>query len=170
MPICLEQRGWLIMMVGGAEMGKFSRIVATGLTAAIMAPAAAYADSVQETLAGFGLLGQWAQQCGAPASGDNAYATYSMVSDREAQLRYDFGPEYQPRTWTIYFVQRVDSAPDELRIDASLPDGTHAEMIIEMQNNAIKNISSVEGDGTICIKNGVMTLNGKEAPWLARCN
>ncbi len=99
-------------------MGMRRNLAAIGFGAVLFSSTAALADGMQETLAGFGLLGQWAQRCGTPPTGDNAYATYAMTSQSEAQLRYDFGPDYQPRIWTIYFARRVDSAPDELRIDA----------------------------------------------------
>ncbi len=135
------------------------------------APHAPHAPSVSEVFQQFGLIGTWAVDCSQPASVDNAYGTYRAAGT----LFYDFGPKYESRTWTytVAFFSKVTTINvsfNALTLFGKLPDGSTADFVLRKFNGKIQNFQMIQGDGTIRIKDGVYTSNGKEAAWLELCH
>jgi len=131
-------------------------------------PGLASAQSLESALQGFGLLGRWAVDCGQPASSDNPYGVYAMISKDSADLTYDFGPQWKPHKNTINFARPLDA--NRLRINhLDHSDGTSMESVILKSSNRIQNYSAVQSDGKVIIENGIYTANGQPAVWLNRC-
>lgn len=142
-------------------------VASFGLYAAVPASA----QGVAEQLNGFGLLGKWAKNCAQPADIDagNAHATYAMIAAGQAQLRYDYGPRYNGRVYTILAARRLDANRLEIT-NRDEGDGIVQRTVIRKQPGRIQNFSAQEiTGGKIWIRNGVMTANGQTAPWLQRC-
>ena len=125
------------------------------------------AGPVASVIIQFGLLGHWAVDCSLPPSASNPYGTYE-VSDGVSTLTYEFGPQYYNRVWT--FTMATISENDSIILVASLPDGTISNMTLRKANGKIQNYQAVESTGVVRIKDGIYTINGKEAAWLKRCN
>ncbi len=141
-------------------------ILLAGAVIALGRPAAA--DSLEASLAGFGLLGLWAVDCDGAPSTENPYGLYRMLSANEAELRYDFGPQFEPHLHIITFAEPVDGG--RLRIKhLDRQDGIYMETIIQKLAGRIQNVSVVQSDGKVVIKDGIYTLNGRPAVWLERC-
>src|SRR5271169_1434541 len=110
-------------------MGCFMRIrLLAIMLGIILLPGFASAQSLESTLQGFGILGRWAVDCGRPASNENPYGIYSMISKDSADLTYDFGPEWKPHKNTINFAHPLDA--NRLRINhLDHSDGTSMETV-----------------------------------------
>jgi len=142
-------------------------LLLAGALAAVIRPA--WADTLETTLTRFGLLGHWAVDCGAAPSIENPHGLYRMLSPHEAELRYDYGPLYEPQIHIITFAEPADG--NRLRIKhIDRRDGSSLEATIQKLADRIQNVSVVESDGKIIVKDGIYTLNGRPAVWLERCD
>jgi hypothetical protein len=150
----------------GQTMNGIIAILLACAVSALVRPA--MADSLEGTLAGFGLLGRWAVDCGAAPSTDNPYGLYRMLSPHEAELLYDFGPQFEPHVHIITFAEPV--AGNRLRLkQLDRQDGSYLETVLQRLNGRIQNVSVVQSDGKVVVKDGIYTANGSPAVWLERC-
>src|SRR5215470_10589997 len=67
----------------------------------------ACAQSPASTMKEFGLFGTWADDCGAAPSPANQYASFSLTSRGNIELRNDFGPDYDEMLHRIVDAQRL---------------------------------------------------------------
>lgn len=147
-------------------MNKIAAFLLAGAVIALAPPASA--DSLEETLAGFGLLGRWAVDCDAAPSIENPYGLYRMLTPYEAELRYDFGAQFEPHLHLITFAEPVEG--NRLRLkQLNRRDGSYLDIILQRLNGRIQNVSVVESGGKVIVKNGIYTVNGFPAVWLERC-
>ena len=134
----------------------------------IPSPAAA-ATSVEAALRGFGLPGHWARQCDAPASPDNNHVAFERAATGEMQEVFTFGPGIEPNVYTIISAVGVDNEPDQVRLGLVLR-GVQNDVILRVHDDTIRTLSSIRGDGTVLVKDGVITANDDETHVLPRCS
>lgn len=148
----------------------------TGLVAAVVAcgvvltglPVLA-AQSLQDALTSFGLVGTWSPQCSAPVSDSNYTATITVLSSGAGEIRFVLGAKPQVRTYSLNFAQVVDGT--HVRLDVTqLDNRANFEWIIRKQANSIQTFSNVQSDGTVLIRDGTFTASGGTATWLQRCS
>ena len=143
-------------------------LIVSGVLAAMISSMPAHAENLRAALQNFGLIGHWASDCSAPIADDNTYAEYAMISENEAELRYDFGPKYRKRTYAIRYATRIPG--DQIRmVVTDRADSQNSQMIIRRVNGRIQTWSNEQSDGTVYIANGIKVLNGQEADWEVRC-
>jgi hypothetical protein len=145
------------------------RILALVLSVALTNRPAFAAQSLQDALASFGLLGTWSPQCSYPVSDSNYTATFTALSPGVGEMRYVLGAKPQERAYSLNFAQIVDGT--HVRLDVTqLDNHMNFEWIIRKQANSIQTYSSVQSDGTVLVKDGIFTGSGGTATWLQRCS
>lgn len=125
------------------------------------AEAASPADAIKE----FGLLGTWAIHCEQPVGQENAFVTYEIRDGIPV------------RTTRTYWKDNTGIATIT---DARILDPSHLaqtwkfgeftfEQILEMKDGRYRLIYSKGGDGVVYYEDGRNPADGKETPWLERC-
>ena len=134
-----------------------------------LAPHLAAAQSLQKTMSDFGLLGVWAPDCSKPTAVDNQRATYKATSANSASLVYVAGEKYNDNAYTISGARFLDAATIELN-EEFLTD--HSQMVVTVvkANGRIRTFASREVNGSVLIRDGVVTSTGRPTNWLSRCN
>jgi hypothetical protein len=125
--------------------------------------------SVQAALAGFGMIGTWAADCGLPASVSNQRATFDAPPESDGTLVYDFGPDSNARTYVIHSVEQPSET--SLLLHEELPEtGDVTDVLVVKSDAKIRNMSVRQPkDGTVFVKDGVITKTGRETQWWELC-
>jgi hypothetical protein len=132
-----------------------------------MAGAQSAAGAIQE----FGLLGTWADDCGAMPSPANQYAIFALTSRGNIELRNDFGPDYDQMIYRIADVQRLSHFRLALRQLLTTDDQVLLNTIMVKVNGRIRVWSSRGSDGLILVEDGtISSANGQETGWIVRCD
>ena len=141
-------------------------LLAVALAAAMCT--AANAQSVQQTLGDFGLLGTWATDCSREAASDNYYTVYRSSSGRVLRTYYD-GPG---KVYNEYVVtQATRLANGRLRY---VQEGTDSrrlrlEVVVTMDGGRLLVWSSRYVDGEFLVKDGKYTDDGTRVGGQDRC-
>jgi hypothetical protein len=131
----------------------------------------ACAQSPASTVKDFGLFGTCADDCAAPPSPTNSYAIFSLTSRGNAELRNDFGPNYDEMVYRIVEAERLSHFRLALRQLLTTDDQIALNTIMTKANDRIRVWSSHASDGSIFVEDGaVASANGQETGWMVRCN
>jgi hypothetical protein len=134
-------------------------------------PVPARAQTVQKIFQEFGLIGAWANSCGATAdaTAGNYRSIYALSRSDGVMLTYDTGPKYEDRVYSIVSAKRL--ARDRLSYVQEQLDGkSRATVTVRKQRNgAIAVWSSVTQDGKVLVKDGKFAATGQQSPRQARC-
>ena len=148
-------------------------LLVAGLAAAgpaIAASALAMDNSLnlKQAMTKFGLIGEWAAQCGQPPGKNNAHTHWSANSDTAGELLTDFGSGH---TMTYDATSAELLGAGQIRVGLfDNQDKSHLELIIEKQDGHVRTLSSVQSDGRVLIKNGKFESNGGDTVAQERCN
>lgn len=133
-----------------------------------VASTAVSAQSVQQTLSKFGLLGTWATDCNRPAAKDNFYTVYSASSGKVLRTYYD-GPGKIYNEYAI--TQATQISNDEIRYQQEGTDSRRLrlEIILKKADNRILVWLSRHMDGGTVVKDGKYTDDGTAVVWQTKC-
>ncbi|HEX3808811.1 MAG TPA: hypothetical protein VHW02_03830 [Rhizomicrobium sp.] len=149
-------------------MHKFAYRILTAGIALLIGTADGHAASVHDALTNFGIIGKWAMDCSAPASEKNYIGVFSASGSGDGKLQYDYGPQYEPRTYIIHSAAIKDDQIMFLTTDSS--DHTNDTMVMHKSGNRIQTLSNIQSDnGQAIVKNGIKVMNGEPADWLTYC-
>ena len=137
--------------------------------AAVAASPARAADTVEDAMRSLGLLGHWARQCEAPASGLNNHITFTKISTGEVQEIFDFGPDGPQNIYTVISAAPEAAAPDEIHL-VLVFRGNAMDVILKAQDHTIRTKSSIRKDGTVLVKDGIKLFNGDATNVLHYCD
>jgi hypothetical protein len=129
---------------------------------------AASAQSIQQTLGDFGLLGRWATDCSREAASDNFYTVFRSSSGRVLRTYYD-GPGKVYNEYVI--TQATHLANGRLRY---VQEGTDSrrlrlEVVVTMDGGRLLVWSSRYVDGEFLVKDGKYTDDGTRVGGQDRC-
>ena len=131
----------------------------------------AFAQSAPDILTRAGLIGRWSRDCETAAMGGNPYTIFERVQGGTgAQFRIDAGTTGTIRR-IVENVRMLSANTITMRIK-TFPDSEepmNAEVVIQLEPNRIRAISSVGTDGKFHIREGKMVSTGNESPWTNRC-
>jgi hypothetical protein len=136
--------------------------------ALLMAPLAAngvQAQSAADTLASYGMLGTWANDCSQPASSTNFYAVYKRSSGGQVTRVYYNDPDKVYNTYIIVDAIRVSD--DQVAYRQKGSDGT-VEIVIQVDGKRYHVLSSRVVNGKVFVKDGKFA-NGDVSPWQTKC-
>jgi hypothetical protein len=136
---------------------------------------AANAQSVANTVAEFGLIGNWATDCAQPASTRNYHAIYAIKPSGEVSRTYYDAPGHVLNNYKITSAKR--QARDMLSYEqvwdfAGSPAniaGDRVQVLLNMVENKYQIVSSQGSDGSFFVKDRKFPNSGDESPWQFRC-
>jgi hypothetical protein len=125
------------------------------------------ADAVEQ----FGLIGTWAVDCNQSPSPRNEHALFSVTSIGTAQLRNDFGRDYDEMVYRI--VAASLQGPDKLALRQVLTtdDAIVLDVVLVKSDEKVRIWSSRSREGNSFVRQGAIpSSNGQETRWSARCD
>src|SRR5262249_52904856 len=133
--------------------------------------ACAQAQSVEDVVQDFRLIGAWAVDCRQPPAPRNEHATFSKASSGHIQLVNDFGADYDYMVYRIVEAERVDQDRVSLRQALTTDHLIVLDVVLWKVNDRIRIWSSRLADGKALVTNGtVVSASGQETAWAVRCN
>src|SRR5712675_541774 len=130
----------------------------------------AKAQSVENVVQDFRLIGAWASDCYKPPDPRNEHATFSKTPSSNIQLVNDFGSNYDHMVYRIFQAERVGQDRLYLRQVLTTDHLIVVDVVIWKVNDRIRIWSSRLTDGTTLVNNGtVASENGQETMWVVRC-
>ena len=131
-------------------------------------PAVASAQSIQQMLSDFGLLGTWATDCSREAASDNYYTVYRSSSGKVLRTYYD-GPGKVYNEYVITQATRL--ANGRLRY---VQEGTDSrrlrlEVVVTMDGGRLLVWSSRYVDGEVLVRDGKYTDDGTRVVGQDKC-
>jgi len=152
----------------GVPMTRFSFLLAACLLAA---PAAANAQSTQQVLSKFGMLGTWATDCSEPSGKYNFYAIYAGMSNGNVMRTYYNTPD-RKKAYNQYIITRAVILPADML--SYTQEGTvnhdRIDVVLRREGNRYQVWSSVKENGQALVKEGKYPDDGAESPWQTKCN
>jgi predicted negative regulator of RcsB-dependent stress response len=141
--------------------------LASGLTAALtLAIPMAAANTDNETLIARGIVGEWSYDCSRPPGSDNQTVEFSASKGENAPTKMVRTGERELRIQ----IRDVRILPDaQIRWLEVHGNGMTFDVITRVVDNRMMGWQSIGNDGKPYIKDGFMTLWGRNSPWLAKC-
>jgi len=142
-------------------------VVLASLLMLAVAPSA-HAQSVEDLLGRFGLLGKWADDCNATASDHNWYAVYAPTRNGEVTRKFFNG---KPKPYNEYVIDSARISGDEIsyHMVESDPRRLQFDIVIRRDGDRIRVWSSRQQDGKYVVQDGRYTSSGDENTWQTRC-
>ncbi len=127
---------------------------------------AASAQSAQQTMRDFGMLGKWARDCNAPPSRTNFHTVFAAMSSGNVQRTYYDGPDHIYNQYTITRAIRLPA--NQMSYQQVGPVG-RMDVILLKDGNTYRIWSSVGADGKIYVKEGKFN-DGAASPAETKCS
>lgn len=128
----------------------------------------AQAQSVEDVLRRFGLVGKWADDCNATASDHNWYAVYATTRNGEVTRKFFNG---KPKPYNEYVIDSARISGDEITYHMTEVDPRRLQfdIVIRKDGDRIRVWSSRQQDGKYVVQDGKYTASGDENSWQTRC-
>jgi hypothetical protein len=134
-------------------------------------PLAAKAESVQQILRQYGMLGTFADDCSQPASKNNFYTVYAPMPNGNVRRTYYNGPNKIYNQYVLEHVNRISS--DQLFYQQKGSAG-RISIVLIVAGNRYHVLSSQNENGKAYVQDGKFTSNtsspGQESPWQTKCH
>ena len=149
------------------------RLVAfIGVVALAALPEIANAASVEEVFQEFGLFGNWATDCGSPATPGNPHVSITVPSAGLVLEDHDLGPEYALNRYSVLSAEPVSQT--SVSVQVIFQPGTTVEerqnLIFSVNNKTRRTIFNQSDAGAIRVKDGVAVARGSKTPLLRKCD
>jgi len=133
--------------------------------ALLLLPCAAGAETPQQAVRAFGLLGSWSPDCSKPVSPQAPRVVYAEQPDGSVTRELVDGPEHGSGT---PFLDATRVAPDQLEVDYLYRERT-IHLVLEMRDGKHRGLTSWIDGGAPLMEDGVVLANNRRAPWLEKC-
>jgi hypothetical protein len=144
---------------------KFLLIVALG----VLSVTVVRAETARDTLEQFGFFGTWAAHCGEPASPENVTRYARGSKSMALKFSETLGKDSEPNVYAVLSAERL--SPDTVVIRTKLNDDIEQELTIRRDQDRVRTMENREvAGGEYVVKNGLVTSNKSETPWLTRCS
>jgi hypothetical protein len=154
----------------GAGMHRISLL---SLALLVGMPAAAGAETVQQALQRFNLLGTWAADCIAPPSAANPYTRYLPLQNGNVRRLYVNSPTTTSGDAELESVSVT--SPEILSYRQKTPQG-YLNVVLKKTGMQIRILSSRNENGEIYVEDGKFTakagngqMTGRESPTQNKC-
>jgi hypothetical protein len=128
----------------------------------------AHAQTVENVVRDFGLIGTWSANCSRPAgSGGNIYTIYAVDADGTVTLTYDSGGQ---GSQTVNVILRAERRGDDRigYLQENRSSKAQIEIEVVLRDNTIKVWTSRRTTGEVLVREGKFAAGG-ESPVQARC-
>jgi len=131
-----------------------------------LAASAAQAQSVQQTFEQNGLLGRFAVDCAAQASGQNRTHVHRVIDDGHVEV--DQMTSATKRDFTVVFDRVLGSRPNELAVSGTI-NGQRYSVVFRIDGARKRTMESMKMPDEKRIAAGRRVDNGEPEPWFTRC-
>jgi hypothetical protein len=136
----------------------------------------ANAQSVADTVAQFGLIGTWANDCAQPASTSNFLTVYAIKPPGEVSRTYYDKPDHIYNNYKITSAKR--EAHDMLsyeqvwdfKVSPANIAANRVQVLLNMVDNKFQIVSSQGSDGSFFVKDCKFPGSGDESSWQFQCH
>jgi hypothetical protein len=129
---------------------------------------ASTAESLSETLEGFGFFGRWAIDCGQPASPDNNVRTARLSPTGDPLFSESLGSNGEPNSYVILRAKRIGA--DTIVLRTKLNGEITQELTMRRNGDRMRTITNRDmASGEYLVLKGVVVTTRRETPWLTRC-
>jgi len=145
------------------------RLKAAVLASLLLAPAqSAQAQTVQDVLTRFDLIGKWADNCNATASDSNWYAVYAATPNGQVTRSFFNG---KSKPYNRYVIDRAKITGTEISYHMVEADARQLQfdIVLRKDGERIRVWSSHQQDGAFVVRDGKSTSSGEENNWQTRC-
>lgn len=147
----------------------------------LLSSATALAETTWNVLERFGLAGSWSISCAQPANPKSFQTIFSKGSKGRAIREIDYGAGYPILLTIVKDAQMISPSKLKIRVRNADPNwgktnNTTHDVVMLKESNPQTNetirtrvISSVLGDGTVLVKDGILLSIGKPSRWNNKC-
>ena len=129
---------------------------------------AACAESLSETLEGFGFFGRWAMDCDKPASPSNNVRIARLSPTGDPVFSESLGGSGEPNSYVILRAKRTSA--DTIVVRTKLNGEVTQELTINRHGDRVRTMTNRDmTSGKHLVRNGVVAGTQHETPWLTRC-
>lgn len=145
-----------------------SRSVGTALVLCLLVAGASAADTVQTTLKAFDFFGVWSPECDLPAAPGNSLREVTVSAAGQVRFTESLGKDYDPNVYVVLEAKRT--APDTVILRIELNGQTKQDLTIVRAPGRVRTMANQRvADGVFVVKDGVVSANGRETPWMNHC-
>jgi hypothetical protein len=130
------------------------------------APALAQSGSAKEVAERYDLLGTYAQDCNKPVSRNNLYYVNRALDAERVQRDQMSGPT--TRDFATIWDQANAISPNEIALGGTR-DGQRGDAVFRVEPRRTRTMEATIA-GRKEVANGRFASNGRETPWLSKCN
>jgi hypothetical protein len=142
------------------------------LMAAIVMPAAARADTVDELFHAFWLFGTWAPDCKLAASPGNPHVSITAPSPGQVLEEQDLGSGFAVNRYSMLTAELLSD--DLLAVTTIFQPGTAEEererLIFRVYGGTRRTMLNQPANGEARVKNGIARVDGRRTPLLHKCD
>jgi hypothetical protein len=144
------------------------KVLAASAVLFVLAAGSAQAASNRETLEAFGFFGSWAENCAGPATPSNNHRTAFVSPAGHPTFTEILGPESEPNVYVILRARRVSG--DVIRLRIRLNGEIVQDLTMRRDHGRLRTMTNRDAaGGALVVKNGIVTANGRQTPWLTHC-
>jgi hypothetical protein len=130
--------------------------------------APARAETLIQTLEGFGFFGRWAMDCSQVPSPSNTVRTARVSPTGDPVFSESLGGKGEPNSYVVLRAKRTGDNTVTLRI--KLNGEYQQDLTMHRQDDRLRTLSNREVDTHVyVVRKGVITATGQATPWLTRC-
>lgn len=130
--------------------------------------AQAAAKSDNEILTELNVYGEWAEQCGEPASDTNPFQVFA-APETEGNPGKTLKVGEQSVHFDVTGVQALEGG--KVQWTETKDDSAAFEVVTQLEGGRMRTMQSKGADGNVYVQDGnqMLTLTGKQTPWLTKC-
>ena len=128
-------------------------------------------DGAEALFREVGMFGDWAADCGRPASVDNPHVSVTTPSAGLVLENNDVGPDYAANRYSVLGARRLPGNWIEVSVifRPGAPGEERQTLVFEMGKGTRRTIFNRADDGEVRVKNGVVLSRGIKTPVLRKC-
>lgn len=128
-------------------------------------------DGAEALFREVGMFGDWAADCGRPASLDNPHVSVTTPSAGLVLENNDVGPNYAANRYSVLDARRLPGNWIEVNVifRPGAPGEERQTLVFEMGKGTRRTIFNRADDGEVRVKNGIVLSRGIKTPVLRKC-
>jgi hypothetical protein len=119
----------------------------------------------------FGLFGEWAGDCAAPAAPENPHVNISEIAPGVILEEHDLGPDNVLNRYSVLAARRLSAT--ELSVEVLFHPGAENEerqmLTFQVRDNTRRTMFNQVKGGPVQVKDGIVLWNGSKTPVLHKC-
>jgi hypothetical protein len=148
---------------------RFVAVLAVAVFAALSA--AASPPTVEELFTEYRLFGDWAGDCGAPASGFNPHVNIAALSPGLVIESHDLGSDYAQNRYSVLAAERVSETSVQIKVifQPGTLDEERQTLVFLVHDGTRRTMFNQPDGGAVRVNEGIALASGMKTPVLKKC-